>query len=157
MIAFLKFPIIIILYDWILSISYHCTLVDEYVFLQKKSSMDWQWIRKELEKTGLTEQEIVKKITDQYEVEQESAAHDVRQMIQKMYEVGGIGSVNQPLHIEEVFEKEGVFVSTTAGVSMYPMLRHRRDTIVIRPVTGRLKNMIFLYINGERIMFFIGS
>lgn len=30
------------------------TLVDEYVFLQKKSSMDWQWIRKELEKTGLT-------------------------------------------------------------------------------------------------------
>ena len=24
MIAFLKFPIIIILYDWILSISYHC-------------------------------------------------------------------------------------------------------------------------------------
>lgn len=90
MIAFLKFPIIIILYDWILSISYHCTLVDEYVFLQKKSSMDWQWIRKELEKTGLTEQEIVKKITDQYEVEQESVAHDVRQMIQKMYEVGGI-------------------------------------------------------------------
>ena len=63
--------------------------------------------------------------------------------------------MNQPLHIEEVFEKEGVFVSTTAGVSMYPMLRHRRDTIVIRPVTGR--NMIFLYINGERIMFFIGS
>ena len=41
---------------------------------------------------GLTEQEIIKKITDQYEVEQESAAHDVRQMIQKMYEVGVIGA-----------------------------------------------------------------
>lgn len=41
-------------------------------------------------KEGLTEQEIVKKITDQYEVEQERVAHDVRQMIQKMYEVGVI-------------------------------------------------------------------
>lgn len=30
------------------------TLVDEYVFLQKKTSLDWQWIRRELEKTGLT-------------------------------------------------------------------------------------------------------
>lgn len=58
--------------------------------------------------------------------------------------------MNQPLHIEEVFEKEGVFVSTTAGVSMYPMLRHRRDTIVIRPVNGRLKKYdIPLYKRGK--------
>lgn len=58
--------------------------------------------------------------------------------------------MNQPLHIEEVLEKEGVYVSTTAGVSMYPMLRHRRDTIVIRPVTGRLKKYdIPLYKRGK--------
>lgn len=30
------------------------TLIDEYVFLQKKTSLDWNRIQKELEKTGLT-------------------------------------------------------------------------------------------------------
>lgn len=43
------------------------------------------------------------------------------------------------LKIEDVLEKEGVFITTTAGVSMYPMLRDRRDTIIVRPVSGRLK------------------
>ena len=35
------------------------------------------------------------------------------------------------MHIEDVIQKDGVYVSTTAGVSMYPMLRNRRDTIII--------------------------
>lgn len=43
------------------------------------------------------------------------------------------------LKIEEVLEQEGVYVSTIAGVSMYPMLRNRRDTIVVEPYEGRLK------------------
>ena len=29
------------------------------------------------------------------------------------------------MHIEDVIQKDGVYVSTTAGVSMYPMLRNR--------------------------------
>lgn len=41
--------------------------------------------------------------------------------------------------IEEVLKEDGLFVSTTAGVSMYPMLRNRRDTIVIKPYEGRLR------------------
>ena len=41
--------------------------------------------------------------------------------------------------IEDVLREEGVFVSTTVGTSMYPMLRNRRDTIVIKPYEGRLK------------------
>lgn len=40
--------------------------------------------------------------------------------------------------IEDTLEREGVYVSTTVGLSMWPMLRNRRDTIVIRPVAGRL-------------------
>ena len=32
--------------------------------------------------------------------------------------------------IEEILQKEGCLVTTTAGVSMYPMLRNRRDTVV---------------------------
>lgn len=57
----------------------------------------------------------------------------------------------EALKIEEVLEKEGVYVSTIAGVSMYPMLRNRRDTIVIKPYEGRLKKYdVPLYRVGER-------
>lgn len=42
-------------------------------------------------------------------------------------------------HIEDVLREEGVYVSTTVGTSMWPMLRNRRDTIVIRPAEGRLR------------------
>ncbi|PJM75728.1 hypothetical protein [Bifidobacterium simiarum] len=36
--------------------------------------------------------------------------------------------------IERILETEGLFVSTTSGTSMWPMLRDRRDTIIIRPI-----------------------
>ncbi|MBQ7172573.1 MAG: hypothetical protein IJR88_00415 [Clostridia bacterium] len=36
------------------------------------------------------------------------------------------------LSIEEQLKKEGFFVSTTAGYSMWPMLRNRRDRVIIR-------------------------
>lgn len=41
--------------------------------------------------------------------------------------------------IEEVIARDGVYVCTTSGVSMKPMLRDRRDTVVITAVSGRLK------------------
>ena len=37
-------------------------------------------------------------------------------------------------NIEEQLETEGVYVSTTVGWSMFPMLRNRRDRVVISPV-----------------------
>ena len=37
-------------------------------------------------------------------------------------------------NIEEQLRENGVYVSTTAGVSMKPMLRNRRDRIVLLPV-----------------------
>lgn len=40
-------------------------------------------------------------------------------------------------HIEEVLAEQGVYVSTTVGVSMRPMLRNRRDTVVVEPLHGR--------------------
>ncbi len=43
-------------------------------------------------------------------------------------------------NIEEQLESEGFYVSTTVGWSMYPMLRNRRDRVIIRPVgQNRLK------------------
>lgn len=41
------------------------------------------------------------------------------------------------VHIEDVLALQGVYVSTTVGVSMRPMLRNRRDTIVVEPLRGR--------------------
>lgn len=54
------------------------------------------------------------------------------------------------LSIEEVLAREGVYVGTTVGVSMWPLLRNRRDTVVVRPVTGRLaKYDVPLYRRGS--------
>ena len=36
--------------------------------------------------------------------------------------------------IEEILTREGFYVSTTVGMSMWPMLRNRRDRIVLSPV-----------------------
>lgn len=53
--------------------------------------------------------------------------------------------------IEDVLEKEGIYVATICGVSMYPMLRNRRDTVVIKPYEGRLKKFdVPLYKVGDR-------
>ena len=42
---------------------------------------------------------------------------------------GGHGS------IEDVLAREGMYVTSTAGASMWPLLRDRRDTAVIHPLT----------------------
>ena len=52
--------------------------------------------------------------------------------------------------IEDVLAREGAYVATTAGVSMRPMLRDRRDTVVIEPCAGRLaKYDVPLYRRGD--------
>ncbi len=55
--------------------------------------------------------------------------------------------------IEEILQKDGRYVCTTIGYSMYPMLRDRRDTVVIRSVSKgeRLKKYdVPLYKRGDR-------
>ncbi len=52
--------------------------------------------------------------------------------------------------IEEVLKNRGVFIGPTMGVSMLPMLKSGRDTIVVRPKTERLKPMdVALYKRGD--------
>lgn len=54
------------------------------------------------------------------------------------------------VEIEKLLRQEGVFVTTTSGVSMEPLFRERRDTVVIVPVTGRLRKYdVPLYRRGE--------
>lgn len=52
--------------------------------------------------------------------------------------------------IEEVLAEKGVYIGPTVGVSMLPMLKTRRDTIVVRPKTERLKRLdVALYKRGD--------
>lgn len=56
----------------------------------------------------------------------------------------------QKYKIEEVLAEKGVYMGPTVGVSMLPMLKTRRDTIVIRPKTKRLQRLdVALYKRGE--------
>ncbi len=53
--------------------------------------------------------------------------------------------------IEDALKEKGVYVGPTVGTSMYPMLKDRQDTIVVRPKTERLKRLdVALYRRGER-------
>lgn len=49
------------------------------------------------------------------------------------------GDVMRNTSLEEELRSGKTCVSTTVGDSMEPMLRNRRDTIIIEPVHGRLK------------------
>ena len=52
--------------------------------------------------------------------------------------------------IKKVLSEEGMFVSTTSGVSMYPLLRNRRDTIIVTPIDERLKKYdVALFLRGD--------
>ena len=52
--------------------------------------------------------------------------------------------------VEEVLRTEGMYAGFISGVSMYPMLRQGRDTVVIMPCKGRLKKYdIPLYRRGK--------
>lgn len=53
-------------------------------------------------------------------------------------------------NIKKALDEKGVYISTTSGVSMMPMLRDRRDTIVVKPATQRLKKYdVALYRRGD--------
>lgn len=56
----------------------------------------------------------------------------------------------QVLKIEDVLKEKGVYMGPTVGVSMLPMLKERRDTIVVRPKTQRLNRLdVALYKRGD--------
>ena len=55
--------------------------------------------------------------------------------------------------VETVLKTHGFFMTTTSGVSMEPLFRHRRDLVVIRPVNGRLNKLdVPLYRRGDQLI-----
>lgn len=54
------------------------------------------------------------------------------------------------LKIEEVIAQQGYYAGPTVGISMLPMLKERRDTIVVRAKTEKLKPLdVALYRRGN--------
>lgn len=52
--------------------------------------------------------------------------------------------------IEEVLLEKGIYIGPTVGVSMLPMLKNRRDTIVVKAKTERLNPLdVALYKRGS--------
>ncbi len=45
----------------------------------------------------------------------------------------------QSVELGEIIKRKGIYVGTVNGNSMFPMLRNKKDTVIIRPVTGELK------------------
>ena len=49
--------------------------------------------------------------------------------------------------LAETIQSQGEIMVSTSGISMYPMLRHRRDMVVVEKVTRKLKkNDVPLYV-----------
>ena len=57
---------------------------------------------------------------------------------------------NEKKTIEEILDETGAYIGRTVGVSMLPMLKNRRDTVVVKKKTERLKPLdVALYRRGE--------
>ena len=47
--------------------------------------------------------------------------------------------IQQSVELGDVLKEKEIYVGTVNGTSMLPMLRNRKDTVIIRPVTDKLK------------------
>lgn len=53
----------------------------------------------------------------------------------------------------ELLAEKGVYITTTAGTSMLPMLRHHRDTVTVVPLRGAAKKYdVVLFRRGEKLV-----
>ena len=61
--------------------------------------------------------------------------------------------MNDKLTAEQILAEKGKLVDTTFGLSMYPLLKDRRDTVVIKRCNGRLKRYdVPLYRRGDQLV-----
>ena len=54
------------------------------------------------------------------------------------------------VELSDVIKEKGIYVGTVNGNSMFPMLRNKKDTVIIRPLTGEVKKYdVPLYKKGN--------
>ncbi len=57
------------------------------------------------------------------------------------------------ISIKQAIEENGFVATTTSGMSMYPMLRHQKDCVVIKKAPASLQKYdVALYISGGRLV-----
>ena len=102
--------------------------------LNSTGKMIWEGLMQ-----GLSRQEITERITETCDAEPGQVQEDVGAFLEK----NGKSRISCTMKhkIEEILQKEGCLVTTTAGVSMYPMLRNRRDTVVV-PARSRTSQKV---------------
>lgn len=64
-------------------------------------------------------------------------------------------SSGQNQNFERVLAEKGILVYGIRGISMQPMLRQERDTVVIRPANGRLRRYdvaLYRYPSGKYVL-----
>lgn len=55
--------------------------------------------------------------------------------------------------LEELLYQNGVYIDTTTGSSMWPMLRHHRDAVTVVPLQGEVKPYdVVLFRRKERLV-----
>ena len=61
---------------------------------------------------------------------------------------------NEALSLEEIIEKNGESISSTSGFSMYPMLRNRKDMVVVEKVSRPLKrhDVVLYRLTGGKLV-----
>ncbi len=95
---------------------------------------------------GMSPESVAAEMSKKYDVSTDEILDDIRKMLNGLEQLQKSNT-----HIEDILEKEGIFVSTTVGMSMYPLLKNRRDNIIVKPVNGILKKYdVPLYKRGER-------
>jgi len=97
-------------------------------------------------KAHRTPEKCAELLSGKYAISYDEALNNVSSFYETLNNLCG-----QTKTIEEVLAENGSIISTTVGVSMYPLLRNRRDNVIIHPVNGRLKKYdVPLYRRGEQ-------
>ena len=103
---------------------------------------------KTLKETG-SEELTVQTMAARFAISEEKAREDLTSLLQTLAEEqpGSDGSAR------EILQEKGVLISTISGVSMRPLLKDRRDSVVVRPLKTRLKRYdVALYESGEKLV-----
>lgn len=101
-----------------------------------------------LQKTGSRE-ETVRLAARRYEIPAETADADLKTLESLLT----AEKEENDRSAREVLREKGVLISTISGVSMRPLLKNRRDSVVVKPTENRLKRFdVALYESGGKLI-----
>ena len=93
-------------------------------------------------------EELVRLVAAEYEVDEDTVREDCENFIKQLSQGGFLEGVT----ITEQLASDGFFVGPSMGISMYPMLKTGKTTIVVSAIGDKQpkKNDVLLYKVGEK-------